>query len=204
MNDNELNPEVFALDWESNGESTIQMLAWNATRLVQPQNGIPQKIFFAIVLAVLLAAAVAVVVTSVPDQDFVMTFIGLGGIYFIYWAFRSIFRSKASVMRWYMDYYTQAVERGDVESTEGKWSCLIDHECVKYEHIDRKRITIFPLSDISSVVRVHDRIGLLNGNILLGHMPDEIYNGVELFELILQRVRSQNSEATGIREAEQW
>lgn len=198
------NPVAIALEWESDGESSIQMYAWNATRLMKPQNGIPQKVFFAIVLTVLLIAVVTVAITSIPEQDFTMTIIAVGGMLFVYYAFRSIFRSQASAMRWYMDYYRQAVERGEVRSTAGRWSCVIDSECVKYEQVGQKRVTAFPLTDISSLVRVHNRIGLLDGNILLGHLPDDEYNGADLFEQILQRVQLQNPSVEAFREVDQW
>ncbi|MGJ8636556.1 MAG: hypothetical protein ACSHX5_06900 [Phycisphaerales bacterium] len=204
MSTEEPNSEPITIEWESDGELFIVMLAWNATRLLKPKNGIPQKIFFAIALAVLMTAAVSVLVMSIPDQDFFMSFLSVGLLYLVYWGFRSIFSTKASAMRWYVDYYRQAIERGDMESTKGSWRCTIDKSSMKFDQLDRQRVTIFPLSDISTLVRVHGCIGLLNGNILMAILPDENQDGVELFDLILKRIESLNLHVDTLHNPERW
>lgn len=184
------------LEWDSDGLATLQLYAWSYARKWEDKNKLPQKIFFALVLLVLIFAGLFVIYTSLIKDKFWNVVLGVGVCYFVWYAFHSIFLTTTKrIEQRYLAHFKSSVEHDMMESTAGHWSCSIHQSRIEFQSTERGLTVVFNLAEISRIVRIRGQIAFFAGEHLRGHIPDRSVNEVELFDLLCERLRSANSQA---------
>lgn len=191
--------ETIHLSWETDGEATLQLSARHASRQLAPKFSAGQRLVVGVALSLMLGVSGYACIMSFYEGRYETSFITFLGVYFVLWLSRRIFVSRKGFERRFLENYRAGIERGDFESTAGQWECEIDDNSLTYKDIDRKRLMQYPLSDFSCIEQVGEYILLFKGRIFIGHLPNQLYHGMELVEAIQQRIALHNPDILVIR-----